>query len=81
MSASFLAKMSLFSWRNLISVSSYLRSKVLPMLATLEGSSIDNSICLLSASSSWMDVLEVLESGMTGSGEGGVDSAKDSFSS
>jgi hypothetical protein len=71
-------RMSLFSWRNLMSVSSYLGSNVLPMWATLEGSSVDIGTYLLSASSGWMDVLEALESGMTGS-EG--DSAKDSFSS
>jgi hypothetical protein len=38
----------------------------------MEGSSVDNGTCLLSVSSSWMDVLEVLELGMTGSG-GGLD--------
>jgi hypothetical protein len=36
----------------------------------VEGSSVDNEICLLSASSGWMDFLEFLESGMTGSGVG-----------
>jgi hypothetical protein len=36
-----------------------------------EGSSVDNGICLLSASSGWMDFLEFLESGMTGSRGGG----------
>jgi hypothetical protein len=64
------AKMSLFSLRNLISVSSYLGSKVLPMSATLEGSSMDNSICLLSVSSDWINFLEFLESDMTRSGGG-----------
>jgi hypothetical protein len=38
----------------------------------MEGSSIDNGIYLLSASSSWMDVLEALESGMTRSEGGGT---------
>jgi hypothetical protein len=55
-----------------------LGSKVLPMWATLEGSSVDNGTYLLSASFDWMDVLEALESGMTRF-EG--DSANDSFSS
>jgi hypothetical protein len=55
-----------------MSTSSYLGSKVLPMLATLEGSSIDNGIYLLSASSDWMDFFEFMESGMTGSGGGGL---------
>jgi hypothetical protein len=44
----------------------------------LEGSSVDNGIILLSVSSGWMDVLEVLASGMTGS-EG--DSGKAYFNS
>jgi hypothetical protein len=50
------------------------------MCATLEGSSVDKAICLLSASFGWMDILEVLELGMTESGgEGEEDSTKDSF--
>jgi hypothetical protein len=61
-----------------MSASSYLGYKVLPMCATLEGSSIDNGIYLLSASSNWMDILEVLELGMTGSGG---NSSRTSFSS
>jgi hypothetical protein len=36
----------------------------------VEGSSVDNGIVLLSVSSSWMDILEVLASGMTRSGGG-----------
>jgi hypothetical protein len=48
-----------------MSMSSYLGSKLLPTRATLEGSSIDKGIVLLSESSGWMDVLEVLASGMT----------------
>jgi hypothetical protein len=36
-------------------------------VSNLEGFSVDNGICLLSASSSRMDVLEVSESGMIGS--------------
>jgi hypothetical protein len=43
------------------------------MSATLEGSSMDNGIVLLSASSDWMDILDVLALGMIGSG---WDSAK-----
>jgi hypothetical protein len=34
----------------------------------LEGSSVDNGNILLSVSSDWMDILEVLASGMIGSG-------------
>jgi hypothetical protein len=78
MSADFHAKMSLFSYRNLMSTNSYLGSKLLPTSATLEGSSMDNRIVLLSVSSSRMDVLEVLNLGMTGSGG---DSTKACFSS
>jgi hypothetical protein len=44
----------------------------------MEDSSVDNGIILLGVSSGWMDVLEVLASGMTGS-EG--DSAKACFNS
>jgi hypothetical protein len=44
----------------------------------MEGSSMDNRIVLLSKSSDWMNVLEVLASGMTGSGG---DSAMSSFKS
>jgi hypothetical protein len=50
MSIDFHAKMSLFFSRNLMSVSSYLGSKPLPTWATLEGSSVDNGIVLLSES-------------------------------
>jgi hypothetical protein len=64
MLADFHVKMSLFSWRNLMSVSFYLGSKLLPTWATLEGSFVDNEIVLPSESSDWMDVLA---SGMTGS--------------
>jgi hypothetical protein len=78
-STGFHTKMSLFCWRNLTSVSSYLGSRLLPMWATLEGSSVDNGIVLLSVSSGWMDVLEVLASGITGSR--GADSAKAGFNS
>jgi hypothetical protein len=73
MSVGFHAKMSLFSWRNLLSASSYLGSKLVPTRATLEGSSVDNRTVLLSESSGWMDVFEVLASSMTGSeGAGGL---------
>jgi hypothetical protein len=41
----------------------------------MEGSSMDNRIVLLSESSDWMDILEVLALSMTGSGGGG-DSAR-----
>jgi hypothetical protein len=68
MSAGFHAKMFLFSWRNLMSVSSCLGSRLLPTWGTLEGSSVDNRTVLLSLSSGWMDILEVLALGMTGSG-------------
>jgi hypothetical protein len=44
----------------------------------LEGSSVDNRMVLLSESSDWMDVLEVLASCMTRFGE---DSAKACFRS
>jgi hypothetical protein len=44
------------------------------------GSSIDNETVLLSESSDWMFVLDVLASGMIGSGGGG-DSAKAFFNS
>jgi hypothetical protein len=37
----------------------------------MKDSSVDNGIILLGVSSGWMDVLEVLASGMTGS-EGGL---------
>jgi hypothetical protein len=50
-----------------MSASSYLGSKLLPTSATLESSSVDNGIILLRVSSSSMDVLEALASGMTGS--------------
>jgi hypothetical protein len=49
--AGFHTKMSLFSWMNLMSVSSYLESKVLSMCATLEDSFVGNGTCLLSVSS------------------------------
>jgi hypothetical protein len=78
MSAVFHTKMSLFSWRNLMMASSYLRSKSLPTWATLEGSFVDNGIVLLCVSFDWMDVMEVLASGMTGSRE---DSTKACFNS
>jgi hypothetical protein len=61
-----------------MSVNSYLASRLLPTLATLEGSSVDNDIVLLSVSFGWMDVLEVLTSGMIRVGGGG-DSAKACF--
>jgi hypothetical protein len=51
-----------------MSVGSYFRSRALPMLATFEGSSVDNMIYLIRVSSGWMDFLEVLESGMASSG-------------
>jgi hypothetical protein len=44
----------------------------------MEGSSVDNGIVLLSKSSVWMDVLDVLALSMTGSGG---DSGKDCFKS
>jgi hypothetical protein len=71
MLASFHAKMSLFSLRSLTSMSSHLGSKFLPTWATLEGSSVDNGIILLRVSYGWMEVLEVLASGMTRSEGGG----------
>jgi hypothetical protein len=70
MSVGFHVKMSLFSWTNLTSACSYLGSKLLPTRETLEGSFVDNEIVLLSVSSGWMDVLDVLALGMTGSGGG-----------
>jgi hypothetical protein len=51
-----------------MSASFYLGSKLLPTRATLEGFSVDNGIVLLSVSFSRMDNVEVLASGMTGSG-------------
>jgi hypothetical protein len=50
-----------------MSASSYLGSKLLHTCATLEGSSVDNRIVLLSESFDWMDVLTILASGMIGS--------------
>jgi hypothetical protein len=44
----------------------------------MEGSSVDNRIVLLSESSDWMDILEILASGMARSRE---DSAKAYFKS
>jgi hypothetical protein len=55
-----------------MSVNSYLASRLLPTLATLEGSSVDNDIVLLSVSFGWMDILEVLTSGMIRAGGGGT---------
>jgi hypothetical protein len=81
MSAGFHVKMALFSWRNLMSACSYLGSKLLPTWVTLEDSSMDNGIVLLSVSSGWMDVLEVLASGMTGSGWDSANSCLNSWSS
>jgi hypothetical protein len=71
MSAGFHAMMSLFSWRNLRSVSSYLGSRLFPMSATLEGLSGERETVLLSESSGLMDILGALASGMTRSRGGG----------
>jgi hypothetical protein len=50
--------------------------QIVAYVSNLEGSSMDNGILLLSVSSGWMDVLA---SGMTGSGGG--DSGKACFNS
>jgi hypothetical protein len=60
--------MSLFSWRNLMSVCSYLGYNLFSTRTTLDGSLGDSRTVLLSVSSSWMDVLVVLASGMIESG-------------
>jgi hypothetical protein len=67
MSVGFHAKMSIFFYRNLMSVSSYFWSKLFPTSATLDSSSMDNRTVMLSESSGYLDILEVLASGMTGS--------------
>jgi hypothetical protein len=50
MSASFQAKISLLSWRKLVSASSYFADRWALMVAVLEGSPVPKSICLTSAS-------------------------------
>jgi hypothetical protein len=52
--------------------------QIVAYVSNLENSFVDNGIVLLSESFDWMDILEVLASGMTGS-EG--DSAKACFNS
>jgi hypothetical protein len=55
-----------------MSVSSSLGSRLFPTCVTLEGSSRESGMVLLSLSSIWMDSLEVLDSGMIESRGGGL---------